>query len=84
MKPGPLGRRCAARPDAHRGPTRSAPSDRFRGRRNLRDRIHGTDHADHRRVAELVAQGVRRKEAAAQVASETGLSKKALYDAGLT
>ncbi|OAB86289.1 uroporphyrin-III methyltransferase [Janibacter melonis] len=35
------------------------------------------------RVAELVAQGVRRKEAAAQVASETGLSKKALYDSTL-
>ncbi|MCM3553901.1 16S rRNA (cytidine(1402)-2'-O)-methyltransferase [Janibacter melonis] len=36
------------------------------------------------RVAELVAQGVRRKEAAAQVASETGLSKKALYDSTLS
>ena len=36
------------------------------------------------RVAELVAAGTRRKEAAAQVAAETGLSKKALYDAGLT
>ena len=36
------------------------------------------------RVAELVAAGTRRKEAAAQVATETGLSKKALYDAGLT
>ena len=36
------------------------------------------------RVAELVASGIRRKEAAAQVAAETGLSKKALYDAGLT
>ena len=35
-------------------------------------------------VAELVAAGTRRKEAAAQVAAETGLSKKALYDAGLT
>ena len=31
------------------------------------------------RVAELVAAGTRRKEAAAQVAAETGLSKKALY-----
>ena len=36
------------------------------------------------RVAELVASGIRRKEAAAQVAAETGLSKKALYDSGLT
>lgn len=32
------------------------------------------------RVAALVAGGVRRKEAAARVAAETGLSKKALYD----
>ena len=36
------------------------------------------------RVADLVAAGIRRKEAAAQVAAETGLSKKALYDSGLT
>ena len=49
MKPGFLGRRCAARPDAHRSPTRHAPPGRIRGRRNLRDRIHGTDHADERR-----------------------------------
>lgn len=35
------------------------------------------------RVRELVAGGERRKEAAAQVAAETGLSKRELYDASL-
>ena len=35
------------------------------------------------RVRELVASGVRRKEAAAQVAEETGLRVRALYDASL-
>lgn len=35
------------------------------------------------RVLELVASGVRLKDAAAQIASETGLSKKGLYDAAL-
>ncbi|MBD2760837.1 16S rRNA (cytidine(1402)-2'-O)-methyltransferase [Yimella sp. cx-573] len=35
------------------------------------------------RVLELVASGVRLKDAAAQIAGETGLSKKGLYDAAL-
>lgn len=35
------------------------------------------------RVLELVASGVRMKDAAAQIAGETGLSKKGLYDAAL-
>lgn len=36
------------------------------------------------RVRELVAGGERRKDAAAQVAAETGLGKRELYDASLT